>query len=56
VGTTAVGFNVFGQSTGLATSQLVTGLPSGGGTIYVRLWTLLSGLWQYNDFTYKAAP
>ena len=56
VGTTAVGFNLYGQSVGLATSQTVTGLPSGGGTIYVRLWTLLGGLWQYNDFTYKAAP
>ena len=56
VGTTAGGFNLFGQSAGLATSQTVTGLPSGGGTIYVRLWTLLGGLWQYNDFTYKAAP
>jgi hypothetical protein len=56
VGTTAVGFNLYGQSVGLATSQTVTGLPSGGGTIYVRLWTLLGGLWQYNDYTYKAAP
>jgi hypothetical protein len=56
VGTNAVGFNLYGQNVGLATSQTVTGLPSGGGTIYVRLWSLLNGLWQYNDYTYKAAP
>ena len=55
VGTTAVGFNIFGQNVGLATSQTVTGLPTGGSTIYVRLWTLLGGQWQYSDYTYKAA-
>ena len=38
------------------TSQTVAGLPTGGSTIYVRLWTLLQGQWHYNDYTYKAAP
>ena len=56
VGTAAGGANLYGQNVGLATSQTVTGLPTGGSTIYVRLWTLLQGQWHYNDYTYKAAP
>jgi hypothetical protein len=56
VGTTAGGANLFGQNVGTGISQTVTGLPTGGSTIYVRLWTLLNGQWQFNDYTYKAAP
>jgi len=56
VGTVAGGFNLYTQSQGLVTSQTVTGLPTGGSTIYVRLWSAVSGAWYYNDFTYKAAP
>ena len=39
---------------GLVTSQAVSGLPANGSTIYVRLWTLLAGVWQYNDYSYTA--
>jgi hypothetical protein len=46
---------LFGRNVGLATSQTVTGLPTNGGMIYVRLWTQLSGAWQYTDSTYTAA-
>jgi hypothetical protein len=56
VGTVAGGFNLYTQGEGLLTSQTVTGLPTGGSTIYVRLWTALNGQWQYTDSTYKAAP
>jgi hypothetical protein len=56
VGTAAGGSDRYGQNEGLATSQTVTGLPTGGSTIYVRLWTALHGQWQYTDYTYKAAP
>jgi hypothetical protein len=56
VGTAAGGANLYGQNVALATSQTVTGLPTGGSTIYVRLWTLLQGQWHYTDYTYKAAP
>jgi hypothetical protein len=45
----------FGQNVGLATSQAVSGLPTNGSTVYVRLWTLLSGVWQYYDYAYTAA-
>jgi hypothetical protein len=56
VGTVAGGFNLYTQGEGLLTSQTVTGLPTGGSTIYVRLWSAIGGIWQYSDSTYKAAP
>jgi trimeric autotransporter adhesin len=56
VGTVAGGFNLYTQGEGLLTSQAVTGLPTGGSTIYVRLWSAINGIWQYSDSTYKAAP
>jgi hypothetical protein len=56
VGTVAGGFNLYTQGEGLLTSQTVTGLPTGGSTIYVRLWSAVNGVWQFSDSTYKAAP
>jgi uncharacterized cupredoxin-like copper-binding protein len=56
VGSTAVGSNnLFSANTGTALSQLVTGLPTAGGNVYVRLWSLVGGAWQFNDYTYTAA-
>jgi hypothetical protein len=52
VGSTGVGsFNVYNSSTGTTQSATVTGVPTTG-TIYVRLWTLLSTGWVFNDYTY----
>src|ERR1019366_4898703 len=31
-----------------------TGLPTDGRTINVRLWSLVSGAWQYSDYSYTA--
>jgi hypothetical protein len=56
IGTTAGGFDLYSQGQALGTSATVTGLPTGGSTIYVRLWGAISGVWQYSDYTYKAAP
>jgi hypothetical protein len=56
VGTVAGSFNLYTQGEGLLTSQTVNGLPTGGGTIYVRLWSAMNGIWKYTDSTYKAAP
>src|SRR5258706_8888360 len=47
--------NIFGQNVGLATSQTVTGIPTTGSTIYVRLWTLFGGVWQSNHYTFNAS-
>ena len=35
-------------------SATVTGLPTNGSTIYVRLWSFISGSWQNTDYTYTA--
>jgi hypothetical protein len=36
-------------------SQALT-LPTDGRTLYVRLWSLINGAWQYNDYSYTADP
>jgi hypothetical protein len=54
IGSSAGGWDLFSQSEGLATSQSVSGLPSGGRALYIRLWTLTGNQWQYNDYTYPA--
>ena len=46
--------NIFGQNVGLATSQTVSGIPTDGSTVYVKLWTLVGGTWPSSDYTYKA--
>ncbi len=33
----------------------INGLPTNGSTVYVRLWTLLSTGWAYQDTQYRAA-
>ncbi len=56
VGTTGAGSrNVFNASDGTSNTITVGGLPSTG-TVYVRLWSLISGTWVYNDYTYTATP
>ncbi len=45
-------WNVFYGSVGTATSQMVTGLPDDGRPVYVRLWTLVDGVWLFNDALY----
>jgi hypothetical protein len=42
----------FNASIGLSTAAQVGGLPVGT-TVYVRLWTLSSGGWLYQDYTYQ---
>ncbi|MBN2561966.1 MAG: hypothetical protein JXQ75_13660 [Phycisphaerae bacterium] len=55
VGTTAGGTDIYNQSTGTTQSATVTGLPSDGSTVYVRLNSYIGSSWQYNDYTYLAA-
>jgi serine protease len=55
-GTTGAGsYNLYNQSTGMALTATVGGLPVTGGTVYVRLWSLMNGAWVYNDYTYTGA-
>jgi vibriolysin len=56
VGTTGAGtFNIFNQSTGTTRSATVTSIPTSG-TVYVRLWSKISGVWQFGDSTYTGGP
>jgi len=55
VGTVQGQGNIFAQNVGSATAMAVTGIPTSGGTIYVRLWTQLSGVWAYSDYVYAAS-
>jgi hypothetical protein len=56
VGTTGAGSSNFGvQDRGTNLSATVTGLPTNGTTLFVRLWSLVGGGWQFNDYTYAAA-
>jgi hypothetical protein len=36
------------------TSTVVTGLPTDGRTLYVRLWSLIYEYYDYNDYVYQA--
>jgi len=54
VGTVLGQGNIYAANEGLITSQTVSGIPTNGATIYVRLWTLLNGNWSYYDYTYTA--
>jgi hypothetical protein len=35
------------------TTEPVTGLPSNGEKVYVRLYWLINGAWSAADYTYK---
>lgn len=39
-----------------ATSTLVSGLPTDGRMLYVRLYSAINGTWYYRDFTYRSGP
>jgi hypothetical protein len=52
VGTTGVGSsNLYNSGPTLGTSETVT-VPATGAPLYVRLRQLLSGVWQWTDYTY----
>ncbi|PYN89534.1 MAG: hypothetical protein DMD87_05345, partial [Candidatus Rokuibacteriota bacterium] len=57
VGTRGAGSgDVYAQPQDMNLSGTVSGLPTNGSTVYVRLWTLLGeSSWQFNDYTYTAA-
>jgi serine protease len=50
------GADLYNQSAGTNLSAALSGLPIDGRTLYVRLWSLISGNWVSNDYTYKALP
>jgi hypothetical protein len=53
LGTTGVGSkNLYDSGSTTGTTETVSGLPTGGVTLYARLWSLIDGKWQSNDYTY----
>ena len=55
IGTTGVGSsNVYNNQT-TAQSLTVSNLPESGQTVYVRLFSWISGAWQTHDYTYTAS-
>jgi predicted outer membrane repeat protein len=55
VGTLGIGTsNLYNSGETGATSATVSDLPSNGSKVYVRLYSLINGAWQYNDYTYVA--
>ena len=56
VGSTSVGSsNLYNSGSVTATTETVSDLPNNGETVYVRLYSLINGAWQYTDYTYKAS-
>ena len=54
-GTTGVGSsNLYNSWNVTVTSETVSNLPSNGEKVYVRLYSLINGAWQGNDYTYTA--
>jgi hypothetical protein len=54
IGTTPGGQQLVAVNTGTATSYAAANLPVNGTPIYVTLWSLISGVWQSNSYTYTA--
>ena len=55
IGTNFAGNQLYSQSQGTNLSVTVSGLPVNGSTLYVRMWSKISGVWQFNDYVYIAA-
>jgi hypothetical protein len=46
--------NLYNSGQITATSVTVPSLPASGVMVYVRLWSLINGAWQFTDYTYTA--
>ncbi|MBI5687602.1 MAG: hypothetical protein HZC54_21235 [Verrucomicrobia bacterium] len=52
-GSTPGSYDLYAAVVGTNRTQTVT-LPVDGGPVYVRLWSLMSGVWKFNDYFYTA--
>ena len=56
VGNTVVGSsNIYNSGSVTATTETVTGLQDNDSPVYVRLYSLINGAWQYTSYTYTSA-
>ncbi|GIU78718.1 MAG: hypothetical protein KatS3mg005_1956 [Bryobacteraceae bacterium] len=49
------GNTILSQDMGTSLSATVSNLPADGSTLYVRLWSLIQGSWQFNDYVFTAS-
>jgi FtsP/CotA-like multicopper oxidase with cupredoxin domain len=54
-GSTIGGFDYGFSAQTAGTTGTITTLPLNGGTVYVRLWSLVGSTWLYKDYTYTAS-
>jgi uncharacterized protein YbaP (TraB family) len=54
VGTTAGSSNLYNSGSVTATTETVSGLPSNGQPVYVKLQALINGVWESTSYTYTA--
>jgi hypothetical protein len=55
VGSAFAGNDLFDSGAVTSLTAFVGGLPTDGRTLYVRLYSLINGSWQSNDYTMTAA-
>lgn len=55
IGSTLGGSDLFNQNQGTQRSVTVSGLPTDGRTLHVRLWSFIGGAWQFRDYTFVTA-
>jgi Trypsin len=55
IGSSLGAADIYNANDGTATSVTVSGLPTDGRTLFVRLWSWTSLGWLYRDFTYTAS-
>ncbi len=56
IGNAPSGKGLLDESAGTALQMAVTGLPTDGRTLYVRLRSRIGGVWHNRDYVYTAAP
>ncbi|MCP4351651.1 MAG: hypothetical protein GY795_39805 [Desulfobacterales bacterium] len=53
IGTSEGGKDLYSDGHATDTSRTVSDLPVSGGTVYVRLFSMINGVWFHNDYTYR---
>lgn len=54
VGNSLGGTSILNKDEGTNLSDTVTGLPTNGSPVYVRLWSLMGSAWNYKDYTFTS--
>jgi hypothetical protein len=55
IGTAQGAANIYNAEQFALTERTITGLPTTGVTLHARLWSLIAGVWQFNDYSFRAA-